>query len=106
MKILIMNTHPGPNPLFLDGLLSHLGSLHIRPQVMGAYDEQPLHHQPDRIISTGVPLDADYSLSEPATQKLVQRAFGWLHEAKCPILSKSSPNTATTCPAYRKVSRC
>lgn len=87
MKILIINTHPGPNPLFLDGLLNHLASLHIRPPVMGAYDgEQPLHHQPDRIILTGVPLDADYSLSEPATQRLVQRTFGWLHGAKCPVL--------------------
>lgn len=56
IKILIVNTHPGPNPFFLDGLLTHLADLHIRPQVMGAYaGEQPLHHQPDSIILTGVP---------------------------------------------------
>lgn len=87
MKILVVNTHPGPNPLFLDGLLTHLATLHICPQVIGGYDgDQISHHKPDRIILTGVPLDADYSLSEPPTQRLVHRTFGWLRDARFPVL--------------------
>jgi GMP synthase-like glutamine amidotransferase len=39
-----------------------------------------------RIILTGVPLDVDYSLAQARTQRLVNRAFGWLRECQRPVM--------------------
>jgi GMP synthase (glutamine-hydrolysing) len=33
-----------------------------------------------------VPISADYSLSEPETQGIVNRRFGWLRDCQCPVL--------------------
>ncbi len=38
------------------------------------------------MIVTGVPLDAGYSLSEPAVQARVERELGWLRDCGRPLL--------------------
>jgi GMP synthase (glutamine-hydrolysing) len=86
-ELLIVNTHPRPNPEFVGKLTRFVASLGIASQVVSAYEGgNPLHRNPWRVILSGVPIDADYSLAQEETQQVVDRAFGWLPEATCPVL--------------------
>jgi GMP synthase (glutamine-hydrolysing) len=86
-KVLIVNTHPGENPLFVGKLREFLASVGAEHHMIGGYEgRNPLGMSVRRIILTGVPLDVDYSLAEAETQKLVDRTFGWLRECGRPVL--------------------
>jgi GMP synthase (glutamine-hydrolysing) len=86
-KVVIVNTHPAENPEFVGKLVDLLALSSIEPEVIEGYDEvKPLDKSPSHIILTGVPMSADYSLAETDTQRVVDRAFGWLGECKCPVL--------------------
>jgi GMP synthase (glutamine-hydrolysing) len=86
-KVIIVNTHPGENPEFVGKLVTFLESLGIEPEIIDGYDgETPLDRNPSCIILSGVPIDADYSLAERDTQRVVDTAFGWLRESGCPVL--------------------
>lgn len=84
---LIINTHPRPNPEFtapLEQLLRELGAAY---RSVSGY--QPLDRAADQascVLLTGVPLEADYSLAEPETQKLISGYFGWLKDYQGPLL--------------------
>jgi GMP synthase-like glutamine amidotransferase len=85
--VLIVNTHPGENPRFVGKLREFLISSGSTHNVIDGYTGlNPLDSDARRIILTGVPLDVDYSLSEYRTRKLIDRAFGWLHECTRPVL--------------------
>lgn len=85
--VLVVNTHPGENPLFVGGLLAFLHTIGVEPRVVSGYTGgNPLDSRPGRIILTGVPMDVDYSLSQPQTQRQVERCFGWLRMCRIPVL--------------------
>jgi GMP synthase (glutamine-hydrolysing) len=86
-EVLIVNTHPGENPAFVGRLREFLASLEAEHAVMEGYEElNPLRATQRRIILTGVPLKVGYSLADAETQKLVDRAFGWLRDCGRPVL--------------------
>lgn len=86
-ELLVVNTHPHPNPEFVGQLTRFIASLGVASRVVSGYDDgNPLHRNPWRIILSGVPIDADYSLAQEETQRAVDRAFGWLFQATCPVL--------------------
>jgi GMP synthase (glutamine-hydrolysing) len=86
-KPVIVNTHPGANPTYVGGLFDYLHARGLEPEVVDGYgDRNPLDSYPSHILLSGVPLNVDYSLAQPGTQDLVQRAFGWLQVSPCPVL--------------------
>jgi GMP synthase-like glutamine amidotransferase len=86
-KVLIVNTHPGENPLFIGKLRDFMASVGVEHHTIGGYEgRNPLGMSVRRLILTGVPLDVDYSLAQARTQRLVDRAFGWLRECRRPVL--------------------
>lgn len=85
--VVVVNTHPGENPEFVGKLVEFLNSIGIEPEIVEGYENvNPLDGEPSCIILTGVPADANYSLSETNTQRKVNGAFGWLEECKRPVL--------------------
>ncbi|MGD2178879.1 MAG: hypothetical protein PVG71_13780 [Anaerolineae bacterium] len=86
-KVLIVNTHPGENPVFVGKLTEVLISAGAEHDVIEGYDgPNPLEMNARRIILTGVPMSVSYSLAEAETQKLVDRAFRWLRDCGRPVL--------------------
>lgn len=86
-ELLVINTHLRENPEFVGQLTRFIASLGVASRVVSGYDgSNPLHYNPSRIILSGVPIDAHYSLAQEETQRVVDRAFGWLPEATCPVL--------------------
>ena len=84
---LIINTHPRPNPEFVNPLTELLEELRADYHSLSGY--QPLDVptlRPSCVLLTGVPLTADYSLSDPETQNLVEEYFGWLKDYTRPLL--------------------
>lgn len=84
---LIINTHPRPNPEFVNPLTELLEELGAGYHSLSGY--QPLDLpalRPSCVLLTGVPLTADYSLSDPETQNLVEEFFGWLKDYTRPLL--------------------
>jgi GMP synthase (glutamine-hydrolysing) len=87
MRVHIINTHTGENPLFVGGLNGYLCELGLSPRIIGGYSRvDPLGMKPDRVILTGVPLDVDYSLSRADTRRTVEAHFRWLKRCPCPVL--------------------
>lgn len=87
MDVLVINPHPGPNPMFVDDLVARVRALGARPRVVDGGAEGERHAgAADRVIVTGVPLDAPYSVSEPATQAAIERELGWLRDCGRPVL--------------------
>jgi GMP synthase (glutamine-hydrolysing) len=86
-RVAIVNTHPGENPAFVDPLRGFLTSLGVEHDVTEGYQgPNPLDIHASRAILTGVPFHATYSLAEVETQRLVDRAFVWLHDYRRPVL--------------------
>jgi GMP synthase-like glutamine amidotransferase len=86
-NVIVVNTHPVENPEFVGKLVSFINSIGIKPEIVEGYkDINPLDRNPSCIILTGVPMSANYSLSDTDTQIYVERAFSWLRECKCPVL--------------------
>jgi GMP synthase (glutamine-hydrolysing) len=86
-EVLIVNTHPGENPVFVGKLRVFLDSLETELDVVDGYEgPSPLTRNPRRIILTGVPLNANYSLAQARTRSLIDRTFGWLRECGRPVL--------------------
>ncbi|MGF1470323.1 MAG: type 1 glutamine amidotransferase [Rubrobacteraceae bacterium] len=86
-KVVIVNTHPDNDRIFVDGLATRLRELGVYPRVIAGYEgENPLEEDADRILLTGVPLDVNDSLSEAETRTLVDRHFGWLKQCESPVL--------------------
>jgi len=87
MKVSIVNTHPGENPLFVDGLKNYLSELGLSARIKEGYrGENPLDGGADRVFLTGVPLDVGYSLTQGPSQRLVEEQFGWLRDCSCPVM--------------------
>lgn len=85
--VFIANNHPGENSAFVGALEGFLSSLGIEPQVVDPYQESvSFSPAPSRVILTGVPIEAEYSLSQPKTQELVDHIFGSLRTCPCPVL--------------------
>jgi GMP synthase (glutamine-hydrolysing) len=85
--VLIVNTHPGPNPEFVTTLAHVVSSAGVQPEIVEGYGSvTPLEQNPSRVILTGVPIDAPYSLADAATRREIDRAFGWLRDCECPVL--------------------
>jgi GMP synthase-like glutamine amidotransferase len=85
--VLVVNTHPGENPIFLGGLVDYLGKVGVTPQVIGGYDgEDVLSRRAERLLLTGVPLHVSYSLSDDETQQAIEQSFGWLRQCEQPVL--------------------
>jgi GMP synthase-like glutamine amidotransferase len=85
--VLVINTHSGENPLYYEGLLGYLSGVGIA--VRGGEGEEGMGEsatEAARILLTGVPLDADYSLSEETTQVKVERLYGWLRRYPNPVM--------------------
>ncbi len=70
----------------MGNLGAFMAPLDVSPVVVAGYEENPLDHDPHRILLTGVPLSATYSLSDPETQALVDQAFGWLRRCPQPVM--------------------
>ena len=86
-SVVIINTHPGSNPDFVEPLVEYVQSVSIQPEVMDGYDgKSPLIRNPAHVILTGVPLSANYSLSDRSVQKVIEKNFGWLRDCQCPVL--------------------
>lgn len=86
-SVLIVNTHTGPNPTFVDPLEEFIHTAGIEPTLRSGYENIDLQTlQPRSIVLTGVPLDVDYSLSQPRTQSLIVRNFHWLRAWSGPVL--------------------
>jgi len=83
-RITIVNTHTEDNPQFVKILKDFLNSLDIEPTIIDGYTGKPSGEQ--RVILTGVPIDATYSLSERETQAAVEAAFDWLRTHPKPVL--------------------
>jgi GMP synthase-like glutamine amidotransferase len=86
-KVVIVNTHPHENPEFvwpLEELLDSLGR--VTKEVNGYDDLNPLDESPSHIFLSGVPLNANYSLSERNTQRDINRHFEWLLDCSCPVM--------------------
>lgn len=83
-SITIVNTHTEDNPQFVKILKDFLSSLDIEPSIIDGYTGKPSGEQ--RVILTGVPIDATYSLSERETQATIEAAFGWLRNYPQPVL--------------------
>jgi GMP synthase-like glutamine amidotransferase len=86
---LIINTHPEPNPGFTAPLVELVQELGAAHRLVSGYRYQPLDRtprQPSCVLLTGVPLEADYSLTEPETQMLISKHLGWLQEYQGPVL--------------------
>lgn len=78
-KILIINTHTGPNPRFIDPLKEFIQRQGLEAVVQSGYEPLQLDNlQPRSVILTGVPMEVDYSLSESETQSFISEHFGWL----------------------------
>jgi GMP synthase (glutamine-hydrolysing) len=82
-NITIVNTHTKENPYFVNRLRQFLDDLAIESIVIDAR-EKPSGEQ--RVILTGVPLDATYSLSKRETQAIVEDVFDWLRTYPKPVL--------------------
>lgn len=86
-RLLVINPHPGRNPQFVEPLTEVLRAHGAGVQVAnGGIAGERAAAACDRVIVTGVPLDAGYSLSEPAVQARVERELGWLRDCGRPVL--------------------
>jgi GMP synthase (glutamine-hydrolysing) len=86
-ELLIVNTHTGENPQFIDLPRRFASDLGMSVEVLDGYGGvNPQDLQPKRVLLTGVPLEAEYSLSDIRTQKVVEGAFGWLRDARIPLM--------------------
>lgn len=86
-SVVVVNPHPGPNPVFVDALTERLHSLGADVHIAEGGDEgRRLALGAERVIVTGVPLDVSYSLSVPETRSRVEASFGWLREYDRPVL--------------------
>jgi GMP synthase-like glutamine amidotransferase len=86
-KIAIVNTHPGENPIFVGRLAEFLVSVGAEYDVFDGYRGWNGPEMDARsVILTGVPMDVTYSLAQLETQRLVDRAFGWLRDYRRPVL--------------------
>lgn len=83
-NITIVNTHIEENPQFVNVLRKFLNTLNIDPIIIDGYTNKP--QGKNRVILTGVPLDATYSLSERETQAIVEDTFDWLRTYSKPVL--------------------
>ncbi len=85
--VVVVNTHPGDNPQFVDQLSRRLAGFGPPVQVISGYDgTDPLQVNPQRIVLSAVPIDADYSLSRGDTRRRIEANFGWLRRCSCPVL--------------------
>jgi GMP synthase-like glutamine amidotransferase len=86
-NVIIVNTHPTENTEFVGRLVNFLNAVEIAPIIFEPYEKgNPLNLDPYRIILTGVPIDADYSLADTETQKVIEEVFTWLRKCPCPVL--------------------
>jgi len=86
-NILLINSHPGANPDFTDPLRHLIHKEGFLPQVVSGYKTlNPANIEHEKIILSGVPLDAEYSLSEKATQILISDHFAWIRDCHQPLL--------------------
>ncbi|CAN5675497.1 hypothetical protein BH24ACT21_BH24ACT21_18510 [soil metagenome] len=86
-KVVVVNTHPDHDLVFVDGLVKRLRELGVHPRVIAGYEgENPLEEDVDRILLTGVPVEVDDSLSEAETRKVIDQHFGWLKQCESPVL--------------------
>ena len=77
-NVAIINTCPIENPVFVEKLVNFLNSLGIESEIIQGYaKDNPLDRNPTHIILTGAPVDANYSLAQKSTQKVVNKAFGY-----------------------------
>ncbi len=85
--VLIINTHPGPNPDFIHPLKDLIQQQEIPVQVLPGYSgDVPDPALFRSVLLTGVPLDVTYSLSLPDTRENVEMHFSWLRDWKHPVL--------------------
>jgi GMP synthase (glutamine-hydrolysing) len=86
-NVVIVNTHLFENPEFVGKLVAFMNSIGIDPEIVEGYPNvNPLDSRPSHIILTGVPIRANYSLTEADTRRKVNEAFGWLRDCECPVL--------------------
>jgi len=86
-KYLIINTHPEPNPGFINPLRNLLKEKHLPVDVLPGYSgDRPSEAAYRAVFLTGVPLEVDYSLSQQKTVELVEKHFSWLRSWNHPIL--------------------
>lgn len=84
---LLINTHPAANPDFTVPLLNLIRSEGFQAELVSGYEfRRPSHIKYDKVILSGVPLDADYSLSEKDTQTLISDHFSWIQDWHKPLL--------------------
>ena len=86
-KYLIINTHPEPNPGFINPLRNLLKEKHLSVDVLPGYSgDRPSEAAYRAVFLTGVPLEVDYSLSQQKTVEQVQKHSSWLRSWKHPLL--------------------
>lgn len=86
-NILLMNTHPGSNPDFISPLQQFIHRQGMNTDVVSGYDAlDPSLFEQEKIILSGVPLEANYSLSEKDTQTLITHHFSWIRDWHSPLL--------------------
>jgi len=84
---LLINTHPGENPEFIDPLAAFIRKNKGQLAVISGYEKlDPRRYQNHNIILSGVPLTAPYSLATKDTQQRISDHFGWIKKWPGPIL--------------------
>jgi GMP synthase-like glutamine amidotransferase len=77
--VLIVNTHPSPNPDFIHPLEIWLAEKNIPHRSISGYGgNSPDPNRYSSCILSGVPLDVPYSLLQPETRALIRDHFKWL----------------------------
>mgnify|MGYP006299833599 FL=1 len=77
--VLIVNTHPAPNPDFIHPVETWLAEENIPWRSISGYTGNPPDPgQYTACILSGVPLDVPYSLLQPETGALILDHFNWL----------------------------
>lgn len=86
-KVLVLNTHTGPNPDFLHPLQRFIDKHGLKSTLISGHARKdPQNYQGFKIILSGVPLSADYSLSTPATKAQISDHYGWIKNWQGPVL--------------------
>ena len=84
---LLINTHPTSNPDFTAPLLSFIRNEGVQSELVSGYAiRHPSHIEHEKVILSGVPLDAGYSLSEKDTQTKIWDHFSWIRDWQKPLL--------------------